>query len=83
MPQSADPKKKFPDCRPVLPLLERQEDYSNDGLYETLSKYVSEKGYKTGYVMWPLRTAVSGRQMTPAGATDGYPPETSLKEPHS
>ena len=22
------------------------------------------------YVMWPLRTAVSGKQMTPAGATE-------------
>lgn len=54
----------------TLALLEVQEDYSNDGLYETLSKYVSEKGFKTGYVMWPLRTAVSGRQMTPAGATE-------------
>lgn len=54
----------------VLPLLEAQEDYSNDGLYKTLSEYVSEKGFKTGYVMWPLRTAVSGKQMTPAGATE-------------
>ena len=54
----------------VLPLLEAQEDYSNDGLYEILSIYVSEKGYKTGFVMWPVRTAVSGKQMTPAGATE-------------
>lgn len=54
----------------VLPVLEAQDDYSNDALYETLSKYVSEKGYKTGFVMWPIRTAVSGKQMTPAGATE-------------
>lgn len=54
----------------VVPILEAQEDYSNDALYETLSKYVSEKGYKTGFVMWPIRTAVSGKQMTPAGATE-------------
>lgn len=54
----------------ILPLLEAQEDYSNDALYQVLSKYVSEKGYKTGYVMWPIRTAVSGKQMTPAGATE-------------
>ena len=47
-----------------------QEDYSNDPLYESLSAFVKEKGYKNGYVMWPLRTAVSGRQMTPAGATE-------------
>ncbi len=54
----------------MVPILEAQEDYSNDGLYETLSKYVSEKGCKTGFVMWPIRTAVSGKQMTPAGATE-------------
>ena len=54
----------------VLSLLEAQEDFSNDALYETLSKYVEEKGVKTGVVMWPIRTAVSGKQMTPAGATE-------------
>ncbi|WP_077611532.1 glutamate--tRNA ligase [Clostridium sp. Marseille-P2415] len=54
----------------VLPILEAQEDYSNDALYVTLSKYVSEKECKTGFVMWPIRTAVSGKQMTPAGATE-------------
>lgn len=56
--------------RETLPLLEAQEDYSNDGLYQTLVKYVAEKGCKNGYVMWPIRTAVSGKQMTPAGATE-------------
>ena len=54
----------------LLPLLEAQEDYSNDALYETLAAYVAEKGVKTGFVMWPIRTAVSGKQMTPAGATE-------------
>lgn len=54
----------------VLPILEAQEDYTNDALYQTLLKYVEEKGYKNGYVMWPIRTAVSGKQMTPAGATE-------------
>ena len=56
--------------RDLLPILEAQEDYSNDGLYATLTKYVEEKGVKNGYVMWPIRTAVSGKQMTPAGATE-------------
>ena len=54
----------------VLPMLEAQEDYSNDGLYQMLLQYVEEKGVKNGYVMWPIRTAVSGKQMTPAGATE-------------
>ena len=54
----------------VLPILEKQEDYKNDELYKVLSEYVADKGYKTGLVMWPIRTAVSGKQMTPAGATE-------------
>ncbi len=54
----------------LLPILEAQEDYSNDALYQTLTDYVSRKECKNGYVMWPIRTAVSGKQMTPAGATE-------------
>ena len=54
----------------ILPLLEVQDDYSNDALYGVLSGYVEKKGCKTGFVMWPVRTAVSGKQMTPAGATE-------------
>ena len=54
----------------VLPILEQTDDYSNDNLYQTLLNYVQEKEYKNGYVMWPIRTAVSGKQMTPAGATE-------------
>ncbi|MDD6638025.1 MAG: glutamate--tRNA ligase [Lachnospiraceae bacterium] len=54
----------------ILPILEEQEDYSNDALYSVLSGYVEKKGVKNGYVMWPIRTAVSGKQMTPGGATE-------------
>ena len=54
----------------VLPLMEQQEDYSNDALFAMLSAFGQEKGYKIGYVMWPIRIAVSGRQTTPAGATE-------------
>ena len=56
--------------REVQPLLEAQEDFSNDALFEMLSAYAKEHGYKVGYVMWPVRTALSGKQMTPAGATE-------------
>ena len=54
----------------LLPILEEQEDYSNDALYTRLLKYVEEKGCKNGYVLWPIRIAVSGKQMTPCGATE-------------
>ncbi len=54
----------------LLPVLEKQEDYSNDALYQTLCDFVAKKGCKNGYVLWPVRIAVSGKQMTPAGATE-------------
>ena len=54
----------------VLPLLEEQDDFSNDALFALLKKYVDETGVKTGFVMWPIRTAVSGKQSTPGGATE-------------
>ena len=54
----------------LLPKLEMHEDYTNDALYALLVSYVEEKGYKNGFAMWPIRTAVSGKQTTPAGATE-------------
>lgn len=54
----------------MIPLLTAQEDFSNDALFALLKGYVEEKGVKVGYVMWPVRTAVSGKQNTPGGATE-------------
>ncbi len=54
----------------TLPILENIQDYSNDALYAELCEYVESNHYKTGFVMWPLRTALSGKLMTPAGATE-------------
>ena len=54
----------------LKPVLEAHDDYTNDALYELLQGYAAEHEYKNGYVLWPVRTAVSGKQMTPAGATE-------------
>ena len=54
----------------VLPILETTDDYSNDNLFGILSAFGKEHEYKTGFIMWPIRTALSGKQMTPAGATE-------------
>ena len=51
----------------ILPRLEAWDDYSNDALFGLLKGFAEEKGYKNGYVMWPVRTAVSGKQ---GGATE-------------
>ncbi|MBQ9050126.1 MAG: glutamate--tRNA ligase [Lachnospiraceae bacterium] len=56
--------------RDLLPVLEAQQEFTNDGLFAAMKSYIQEKGYKNGYVLWPVRIAVSGKQTTPAGATE-------------
>ena len=54
----------------AVPMLEAQEDWSNDALYAALSELAQNLGVKNAVVLWPVRVAVSGRQSTPGGATD-------------
>lgn len=54
----------------LLPLLEAQQDWLNDALYEVLKAYSQREEVKPGFTIWPVRIAVSGRQVTPAGATE-------------
>ncbi len=54
----------------AVPMLEAQEDWSNDALYAALSELAQNLGVKNSVVLWPVRVAVSGRQSTPGGATD-------------
>ena len=65
-----NPETSLEVLKEIVPVLEAQEDYSNDALYEMLVNFVKEKEVKNGYVMWPVRTAVSGKQSTPGGATE-------------
>ena len=54
----------------VLPVLEAAEDFSNDALFTRLQEFAGAHEYKTGFVMWPIRTALSGKAATPGGATE-------------
>ncbi|MBO4558636.1 MAG: glutamate--tRNA ligase [Lachnospiraceae bacterium] len=54
--------------RELLPRLEALDTFTAENLQELVAKYVEEKGIKNGIALWPLRTAVSGKQMTPGGA---------------
>ncbi|RKW57903.1 MAG: glutamate--tRNA ligase [Lachnospiraceae bacterium] len=65
-----DSKNSLELLKEVLPILETTDDYSNDNLFGILSAFGKEHEYKTGFIMWPIRTALSGKQMTPAGATE-------------
>ncbi len=64
------PEKSLTVLSDLKPLLEAQENWNNDDLYTVIKTYAEEKEVKAGFVIWPLRIAVSGKQVTPAGATE-------------
>ncbi len=49
-------------------VLKSVEDWSFDNLHDTLMEYIAKKEIKNGTGLWPVRTAISGKQMTPGGA---------------
>lgn len=49
-------------------ILKDVSDWSLDNLHDTLMEYIAGKEIKNGTGLWYIRTAVSGKQMTPGGA---------------
>ena len=59
-----------PVLRAALTLLEQQTDYSLDALKEALTSLVEQLKLKNGQVLWPLRIAITGTEVTPGGAVE-------------
>ncbi len=51
-----------------LPVMEAIEDWRFDVLHDALFKLIADMGVKNGYILWPVRVAISGKQFTPGGA---------------
>ncbi|MDV3428572.1 MAG: glutamate--tRNA ligase [Bacillota bacterium] len=67
------------ECYPVLKEL---EDFSLEGVRDAITALIEKLGVKNGVVLWPLRTALSGKKFTPGGAfeiADLIGKEESLK----
>lgn len=54
----------------ILPVLEGISDWTEENLHDVVMKHIEELGVKNGIVLWPLRTALSGKMSTPGGATE-------------
>ncbi len=67
--QKATPENSLQILQEMLPVLENAAEFTNDSLFELLSAYATEKEFKNKTVIWALRIAVSGKAVTPAGAT--------------
>jgi len=52
----------------LLPQFEALSDYSVLAIENVIMSYIADKGIKNGQGLWPVRTAVSGKQSTPGGA---------------
>ena len=54
----------------VLPVLENLQEWNVESIHNALFDLVAELGVKNGWLLWPVRTAVSGKQFTPGGAVE-------------
>ena len=54
----------------VQPLFTEIDEWTNESLFAILKELAVSKGMKVGTVMWPIRTALSGQDTSPGGATE-------------
>lgn len=54
----------------VLPVLEALEDWNADAIHAALFELIGELGVKNGWLLWPVRTALSGKSFTPGGGVE-------------
>lgn len=52
----------------IMPKFEALSTWNMDTIKDTCMALVEEMGVKNGIVLWPVRTALSGKQFTPGGA---------------
>ncbi|MBE6067628.1 MAG: glutamate--tRNA ligase [Clostridium lundense] len=52
----------------ALPILEGLENWDLTSIHDSMMDLVKQLEVKNGVVLWPIRTAVSGKQFTPGGA---------------
>jgi glutamyl-tRNA synthetase len=56
----------------ILPALEAisAENWTTETIHETLFKLIAELEVKNGWILFPLRVALSGKQFTPGGGVE-------------
>ncbi len=64
------PETSLEALKKLLPVLEALDEWTAEKIHEKVFGLIAELGVKNGFMLWPLRTAVSGKQCTPGGGTD-------------
>ncbi len=65
-----NPETALPALRKILPVLEGLSDFSQESIHEALFKLIEAEGVKNGYILFPLRVALSGKLLTPGGGVE-------------
>ena len=51
-------------------VLEKLEDFHEQSIHDALFQLIQQLGVKNGYLLWPVRVAVSGKALTPGGGIE-------------
>ena len=54
----------------TLPVLEAISNWTYDAIHDALVNLAEKLELKNGRIMWPVRTALSGKAVTPGGAVE-------------
>jgi glutamyl-tRNA synthetase len=65
-----DPETSLTALGEALPVLEAVEDWDKESIHNALFGLIEKMGVKNGFILWPVRVAVSGKQFTPGGAIE-------------
>lgn len=54
----------------LLPVLEEADFSSFEAVHSAIFAEIEKRGVKNGFMLWPLRTALSGKALTPGGGVE-------------
>ncbi len=54
----------------ILPVLESLETWTEESIHDSMFALIEKLEVKNGRILWPLRTALSGKQFTPGGGIE-------------
>ncbi len=67
---NTDADKALPVLREARSVLKAQDDFAVAALKDALMALVEKLGIKNGQLLWPLRVAITGTEVTPGGAIE-------------
>ena len=65
-----NPENSLDSLKSLLPVIESISDWSEESIHSAVFELIAQKEVKNGVVLWPMRTALSGKQFTPGGAIE-------------